>query len=172
MLYKLGTNWNSLQGVEVLIDVETYEYFSVHSSGSEGVLVLIQHYRDIPLMRKESFVLAPGTEADVGLSITEIITTQVHSCLTGSECPTYLWEVGQKIRLISNKRWTLVKTNEQVLKHNWEMGILSLNFGTKRLETNSMKIVRIAKILLVAMVIISVTSVVEFWGGGSTGSIF
>ena len=63
--------------MEVLIDVETYEYFSVHSSGSEGVLVLIQHYRDIPLMRKESFVLAPGTEADVGLSITEIITTQV-----------------------------------------------------------------------------------------------
>ena len=49
-----------LQGVEVLIDVETYEYFSVHSAGSEGVLVLIQHYRDIPLMRKESFVLSPG----------------------------------------------------------------------------------------------------------------
>ena len=49
------------QGVEVLIDVETYEYFSVHSAGSEGVLVLIQHYRDIPLMRKESFVLSPGT---------------------------------------------------------------------------------------------------------------
>lgn len=65
-----------LQGVEVLIDVETYEYFSVHSSGSEGVLVLIQHYRDIPLMRKESFVLAPGNEADVGLSITEITTSQ------------------------------------------------------------------------------------------------
>lgn len=64
------------QGVEVLIDVETYEYFSVHSAGSEGVLVLIQHYRDIPLMRKESFVLAPGNEADVGLSITEIITSQ------------------------------------------------------------------------------------------------
>ena len=49
------------QGVEVLIDVETYEYFSVHSAGSEGVLVLIQHYRDIPLMRKESFVLSPGS---------------------------------------------------------------------------------------------------------------
>lgn len=65
----------TLQGVEVLIDVETYEYFSVHSSGSEGVLVLIQHYRDIPLMRKESFVLAPGHEADVGLSITEITTS-------------------------------------------------------------------------------------------------
>lgn len=63
------------QGVQVLIDVETYEYFSVHSSGSEGVLVLIQHYRDIPLMRKESFVLAPGFEVDVGLSITEITTT-------------------------------------------------------------------------------------------------
>ena len=61
--------------MEVLIDVETYEYFSVHSSGSEGVLVLIQHYRDIPLMRKESFVLAPGHEADVGLSITEITTS-------------------------------------------------------------------------------------------------
>ena len=59
----------------MLIDVETYEYFSVHSSGSEGVLVLIQHYRDIPLMRKESFVLAPGHEADVGLSITEITTS-------------------------------------------------------------------------------------------------
>jgi hypothetical protein len=55
--------------------VETYEYFSVHSAGSEGVLVLIQHYRDIPLMRKESFVLAPGHEADVGLSITEITTS-------------------------------------------------------------------------------------------------
>lgn len=60
----------------MLIDVETYEYFSSHSSGSEGVLVLIQHYRDIPLMRKESFVLAPGHEADVGLSVTEIITSQ------------------------------------------------------------------------------------------------
>ena len=85
MQYKPCTNWNSLQGVEVLIDVETYEYFSVHSSGSEGVLVLIQHYRDIPLMRKESFVLAPGTEADVGLSITEIITTQVRTIwLVGS----------------------------------------------------------------------------------------
>ena len=45
----------------MLIDVETYEYFSVHSAGSEGVLVLIQHYRDIPLMRKESFVLSPGS---------------------------------------------------------------------------------------------------------------
>ena len=92
MLYKLGTNWNSLQGVEVLIDVETYEYFSVHSSGSEGVLVLIQHYRDIPLMRKESFVLAPGTEADVGLSITEIITTQVctHFLLVGSSQTTFV----------------------------------------------------------------------------------
>ena len=89
--------------MEVLIDVETYEYFSVHSSGSEGVLVLIQHYRDIPLMRKESFVLAPGTEADVGLSITEIITTQVHTFSTGWECPHYLCEVGQKIRLIANK---------------------------------------------------------------------
>ena len=41
--------------------METYEYFSVHSKGSEGVLVLVQHYRDIPLMRKESFVLGPGT---------------------------------------------------------------------------------------------------------------
>ena len=89
--------------MEVLIDVETYEYFSVHSSGSEGVLVLIQHYRDIPLMRKESFVLAPGTEADVGLSITEIITTQVRTCLTVGSCQNHLWEVGQKIRLISNK---------------------------------------------------------------------
>ena len=46
---------------QVLIDVETYEYFSVHSKGSEGVLVLVQHYRDIPLMRKESFVLGPGS---------------------------------------------------------------------------------------------------------------
>ena len=45
---------------QVPIDVETYEYFSVHSKGSEGVLVLVQHYRDIPLMRKESFVLGPG----------------------------------------------------------------------------------------------------------------
>ena len=113
MQYKPCTNWNSLQGVEVLIDVETYEYFSVHSSGSEGVLVLIQHYRDIPLMRKESFVLAPGTEADVGLSITEIITTQVRIFLTGWECPNHLCEAGQYIRLISNKMWTLVKTNEQ-----------------------------------------------------------
>ena len=76
--------------MEVLIDVETYEYFSVHSSGSEGVLVLIQHYRDIPLMRKESFVLAPGTEADVGLSITEIITTQVRTFLTCWECQNLL----------------------------------------------------------------------------------
>lgn len=64
------------QGVQVLIDVETFEYFSVHSAGSEGVLVLIQHYRDIPLMRKESFVLAPGFEVDVGLGITEITTSQ------------------------------------------------------------------------------------------------
>ena len=47
--------------LQVLIDVETYEYFSVHSKGSEGVLVLVQHYRDIPLMRKESFVLGPGS---------------------------------------------------------------------------------------------------------------
>ena len=60
----------------MLIDVETFEYFSVHSSGSEGVMVLVQHYRDIPLMRKESFVLAPGFEVDVGLSITEITTTE------------------------------------------------------------------------------------------------
>lgn len=67
--------------------METYEYFSVHSSGSEGVLVLIQHYRDIPLMRKESFVLAPGTEADVGLSITEIITTQVRTFLRVPKLP-------------------------------------------------------------------------------------
>ena len=89
--------------MEVLIDVETYEYFSVHSSGSEGVLVLIQHYRDIPLMRKESFVLAPGTEADVGLSITEIITTQVRIFLTSWECPNHLCKVEQYIRLISNK---------------------------------------------------------------------
>ena len=51
----------SLFQIQVLIDVETYEYFSVHSKGSEGVLVLVQHYRDIPLMRKESFVLGPGT---------------------------------------------------------------------------------------------------------------
>ncbi len=64
------------QGVQVLIDVETFEYFSVHSAGSEGVLVLVQHYRDIPLMRKESFVLAPGFDVDVGLSITEITTTE------------------------------------------------------------------------------------------------
>jgi len=42
--------------------VETFEYFSVHSAGSEGVMVLVQHYRDIPLMRKESFVLSPGFE--------------------------------------------------------------------------------------------------------------
>ena len=51
----------SLLLLQVLIDVETYEYFSVHSKGSEGVLVLVQHYRDIPLMRKESFVLGPGS---------------------------------------------------------------------------------------------------------------
>ena len=63
------------QGVQVLVDVETFEYFSVHSKGSEGVMVLIQHYRDIPLMRKESFILTPGVEVDVGLSITEITTS-------------------------------------------------------------------------------------------------
>jgi hypothetical protein len=40
--------------------VETYEYFSSHTAGSEGVLVLIQHYRDVPLMRQESFILSPG----------------------------------------------------------------------------------------------------------------
>ena len=53
--------------LQVLIDVETYEYFSVHSKGSEGVLVLVQHYRDIPLMRKESFVLGPGSGKRVKL---------------------------------------------------------------------------------------------------------
>ena len=57
------------QGVEVLIDVETYEYFSVHSAGSEGVLVLIQHYRDIPLMRKESFVLSPGSMNNMEVAV-------------------------------------------------------------------------------------------------------
>ena len=73
--YKTGIHPGK-QGVQVLIDVETYEYFSSHSSGSEGVLVLIQHYRDIPLMRKESFVLAPGFEVDIGLGVTEITTTE------------------------------------------------------------------------------------------------
>ena len=53
----------------MLIDVETYEYFSVHSAGSEGVLVLIQHYRDIPLMRKESFVLSPGSMNDMKIAV-------------------------------------------------------------------------------------------------------
>ena len=72
--YKTGINLGK-QGVQVLIDVETYDYFSSHSSGSEGLLVLIQHYRDIPLMRKHSFVLSPGYEVDVGLGITEIATT-------------------------------------------------------------------------------------------------
>lgn len=69
IIFNANNIWflSTFQGVEVLIDVETYEYFSVHSAGSEGVLVLIQHYRDIPLMRKESFVLSPGHEADVGL---------------------------------------------------------------------------------------------------------
>ena len=57
------------QGVVVLIDVETYEYFSVHSAGSEGVLVLIQHYRDIPLMRKESFVLSPGSMNNMKIAV-------------------------------------------------------------------------------------------------------
>ena len=70
--YKTGINLGK-QGVQVLIDVETYDYFSSHSSGSEGVLVLIQHYRDIPLMRKHSFILSPGYEVDVGLGITEIL---------------------------------------------------------------------------------------------------
>ena len=46
----------------MLIDVESYDYFSAHTQDSEGVLVLIQHYRDIPLMRKESFMLSPGFE--------------------------------------------------------------------------------------------------------------
>ena len=73
--YKKGISPGK-QGVEVLIDVETYDYFSSHSSGSEGVLVLIQHYRDIPLMRKNSFVLSPGYEVDVGMGITEIRTTK------------------------------------------------------------------------------------------------
>ena len=73
--YKTGI-YPGKQGVRVLIDVETYEYFSSHSAGSEGVLVLIQHYRDIPLMRKDSFVLAPGYEVDVGLGVTEISTTE------------------------------------------------------------------------------------------------
>ena len=73
--YKTGI-FPGKQGVQVLIDVESYEYFSSHTSGSEGVLVLIQHYRDIPLMRKESFVLSPGYEVDVGLGVTEIGTTQ------------------------------------------------------------------------------------------------
>ena len=53
------------QGVQVLIDVESYDYFSSHTQDSEGVLVLIQHYRDIPLMRKESFMLSPGFEVRV-----------------------------------------------------------------------------------------------------------
>ena len=73
--YKTGI-FPGKQGAEVLIDVESFEYFSSHSSGSEGVLVLIQHYRDIPLMRKESFVLSPGFEVDVGLSVTQIVTTE------------------------------------------------------------------------------------------------
>ena len=73
--YKTGI-FPGKQGISVLIDVESYEYFSSHSSGSEGVLVLIQHYRDIPLMRKESFVLSPGFEVDVGLGVTQIVTTE------------------------------------------------------------------------------------------------
>ena len=55
------------QGVQVLIDVESYDYFSSHTQDSEGVLVLIQHYRDIPLMRKESFMLSPGFEVRVSI---------------------------------------------------------------------------------------------------------
>jgi len=73
--YKMGIRPGKGGAVQVLIDVESYDYFSVHSQDSEGVLVLIQHYRDIPLMRKESFLLSPGFEVDVGLGITEITTT-------------------------------------------------------------------------------------------------
>ena len=73
--YKTGIKPGK-QGVKVLIDTETFEYFSSHSGGAEGVLVLIQHYRDVPLMRRESFIVSPGSFADVGLSVTEITTTQ------------------------------------------------------------------------------------------------
>ncbi|CAB4066396.1 ASICN [Lepeophtheirus salmonis] len=73
--YKAGIKPGK-QGVQVLIDVETYDYFSSHSLGSEGIMVLIQHYRDIPLMRRESFFLSPGQVVDVGLSVTEITTTK------------------------------------------------------------------------------------------------
>ena len=42
--YKTGIRPGK-QGVQVLIDVEAYDYFSAHTKDSEGVLVLIQHYR-------------------------------------------------------------------------------------------------------------------------------
>ena len=66
----------------MLIDVESYDYFSAHTQDSEGVLVLIQHYRDIPLMRKESFMLSPGFE--VSYEILKLLSVIVNSIAVSS----------------------------------------------------------------------------------------
>ena len=48
-----------LNGLELLLDVESYDY-AVSSTNGEGVIMSILYQLDIPIMKNSGFNLQPG----------------------------------------------------------------------------------------------------------------
>ena len=69
-----GAKTGKDNGYTMLFDIESFDY-SYYDEGSEGLKVALVHHLDMPIMRQTGFHIAPGTENQIAVTPTLIVTS-------------------------------------------------------------------------------------------------
>jgi len=72
---KKGAKTGKDNGYTMLFDIESFDY-SYYDEGSEGLKVALVHHLDMPIMRQTGFHIAPGTENQIAVTPTLIVTSK------------------------------------------------------------------------------------------------
>ena len=70
-----GAKTGKDNGYTMLFDIESFDY-SYYDEGSEGLKVALVHHLDMPIMRQTGFHIAPGTENQIAVTPTLIVTSR------------------------------------------------------------------------------------------------
>ena len=70
-----GAKTGKDNGYTMLFDIESFDY-SYYDEGSEGLKVALVHHLDMPIMRQTGFHIAPGTENQIAVTPTLIVTSE------------------------------------------------------------------------------------------------
>ncbi|XP_023319996.1 uncharacterized protein LOC111695065 isoform X2 [Eurytemora carolleeae] len=69
-----GAKTGKDNGYTMLFDIESFDY-SYYDEGSEGLKLALVHHLDMPIMRQKGFHIAPGTENQIAVTPTLMLTS-------------------------------------------------------------------------------------------------